>query len=580
MIRSRPALYVRFLLFLLAAPLLFAGCGDDPASPELSGDNLLELVTVSPDLELIQEIVGDLGLTATLRTGSDLTFFAPSDEALRSLGSDMLVRLQAPENQDVLDKLVRRHLVPGRFRTADLRDAMTLEPLAGPPLTVRVDDEDIFVNDARITDEDFETSNGVLHLVDEVVRDHLTLAERLRVTPIISSFGSALELAELTESFDGTPYTLFLPINSAFDNVGAGVLPLLRAPGNRDVLGRVLRHHIVSGRVRADDLTDGAVLSSLDGSPLTVRAEDGLLYLGDARVIIPEIETSDGLIYLLDTVELDFLSIAERLRIVPELETLQTILSDAGLADELANGEGFTVFGPTDATLAEIGSRFATALRERPDLLLRTAQHYVAPSRIEPAELLNETPVTTLGGTELAVRVQPETSTGRPNIILGVRGVVALPPIEASNGLIYLVEPFLLPPNLNLEERAVFEGLFEFLDEMERAGLTDLLRSEGPYTIFGPTDAAFDDVIIFSGLRQRILEYHIVEGLYDIAAFAAVDSLILPTLIGSELVVYDRPPAGIYVVGESDSLRVIGGNDFATNGVIHPLNGVLMPPMP
>lgn len=565
----------RYCLLLAAlVPLLLTACGDDPAGPELSGDNLFELVTASEDLDLLEDIVGEISLTLTLRTGSDLTFFAPTDEALLSLGTEMLGRLRVPANREILEKLVRRHLVPGRFRLTDLRDGMMLETLEGPPLEVRVEGEDITVGGALVTDGDFETTNGVLHEVDEVVRDHLTLAERLRVTPLVTAFADALDTADLTDVVaSGEPYTLFIPINSAFDALGSPALQSLLSNANRDVLRKVLRHHVLPGRVRIGEVQAGTDLAPLDGTPLTVESEDGRLYVGGARVIVPEVETSDGLIYLLDEVVLRHLDLADRIQIASQLSTSNAILRDSGVLDLLRTADGpYTVFAPLDSDWAPLGLAFLPELRARPDLLLRTGQYLVAQGRLDRDALLEGTPLTTLGGYEIPILLRQDV--GTTDVFVGTRGRVAFPPREASNGLLYTVSPFNYPPELDLEERAVFTALYRFLNLTERAGLTSLLQEEGPYTVFAPTDDALEGVGISNAIVADVFRYHVVPGRYT--ASDLMDGQLLPTLLGPELEVsvVSGPNGGTFVNGT----RIVQANGTATNGVLHALSGVLMPP--
>ena len=561
------------LLLAVLAPLLLTACGDDPAGPELSGDNLFELVTASQDLDLLEDIVGEISLTLTLRTGSDLTFFAPTDEALLSLGTEMLGRLRASGNREVLEKLVRRHLVRGRFRTADLRDGMTLETLEGPPLEVRVDGEDITVGGALITDADFETSNGVLHQVDEVVRDHLTLAERLRVTPLITAFADALDTADLaSEIAGGEPYTLFVPINSAFDALGAPAFQSLLSNANRDVLRKVLRHHLLPGRVRLAELEAGDALAPLDGTPLPVESEDGLTYVGGARVIVPEIETSDGLIYLLDGVIMSHLDLADRIQIAPQLFTSNAILRDSGVLDLLRTDAGpYTVFAPPEAAWSPLGLAFLPELRDRPDLLLRSGQYLVAEGRLDRAELLEASTLTTLGGYELPIVVRQDV--GTTDVFIGARGRVSFPPREAGNGLLYTLTPFNYPPEIDLEERAVFTALYRFLNLAERAGLTSLLQGGVPYTVFAPTDAALEGVGISDAQAPDVFRYHVVPGRYTVGDLE--DGQMLPTLLGPELevAVVAGPTGGTFING----YRIVQANGTATNGVLHALGGVLRP---
>ena len=593
-------LFRHLLLVCLVAPLLLAGCGDDPAGPGPGGDDVLELVFASEDLQLIGGIVRDLALDVVLRTEPDLTFFAPTDEALLRLGPEMLARLNDPGNRDVLRKLVRRHLVRGRFRTADLTDGTVLTPIEGPPLTVRVEGEAITVNGALLTDEDFAAGNGIVHQIDELVRDHLTLAERLRVTPLISTFANALATAGLDELVNaGEPYTLLIPINSAFADLGNAELQSLLSAPNRSILQKVLRHHILPGRVREDQLTDGATLAPLGGFPLSVdvEVEDNIVYVGGARVIVPEVETADGLIYLLDAVVLGHLNLAERFQIAPRLSTSFTIIRDAGLLPQLTGSDPFTLFSATNAAWAPLGMPFLDALRDRPSLLLRTAQQQIVPGRIERAELLAGGSLTTLGGYDLPVRVINDV--GGANVILGERGIVDFPPVEAKNGLSYEYAPFIVPPEVDLEERAVFAALYRFLNLVERAGLTSTFKSAGPYTVFALDDALLADLVIPNAQIPRVMRYHTVQGRYALDDFPPPipDSLFfrVPTLEGSDIKVYAFPRGfGLNCTEEeiidpntgepTGDIALVGCVPIKTfdiqarNGVIHIIDGVLTPP--
>ncbi len=575
----RPSVRLRALAaaLLLACIALLPACGDDPAAPELEADTLFGFVTDADDLDRLEALVRQVELGTLLQTGSDLTLFAPTDLALERLGPDMLYRIAG--NPDVLLKILRRHLVPGRFRVEDLRDGDTLTPLAGPPLTVRIVDDRVYVGEARLTlrRTDFETGNGLVHFLDDVVRDHLTLAERLRVTPLATDFARAFAQAGLDELLGGgEPYTLLIPIDNAFDVFGGDRLQELLRFANRDVLLKVMRHHVLPGRVRLEDLAGTDALTPLDGSPLSVTNEGGVHYLGGARVIVAEVEASDGLIYLLDRIVANHLDLTEHLRITPGRTLFLQILNEAGLLDELRGEQQLTVFAPSDETLEVLGPPFIDALRQRPDLLLRTAQYGIVTGRVEWPTLLQGGTLETLGGYELPITVLNDA--GTRTVLLANRARVDPSPRSARNGLLYSIAPFLIPPDMNLEERAVFARLYRFLALMQEAGLNHLLHEAGPYTIFGPTDGALADQP--PSELQETLKYHFVPGYYTydeliaLAADTTQGPATLPTLHGAELALAFNPFTGLSI----NNVAPITPNNQATNGIIHTLNGVLVPP--
>ena len=554
---------------LLACAALLPACGDT-AGPELEADTLFGFLTDAEELDRLESLVRQAEMGTLLQTGSDLTLFAPTDLALERLGPDMLYRIAG--NPDVLLKILRRHLVPGRFRVADLRDGDTLTPLEGPPLTVRVVDDRVFVGEARLTlrRTDFETGNGLVHFLDDVVRDHLTLAERLRVTPLATDFAAAFAQAGLNELLGaGEPYTLLVPIDNAFDVFGGNRLQELFRFANRDVMLKVMRHHVLPGRVGLEDLDGTDVLTPLDGSPLAVTNEGGVRHLGGARVIAAEVEASDGLIYLIDRIVLTHLDLAEHIQIDPDLKTAYAILDRSGVLDRLREQDPHTAFLPADASLAPLGEGLLPALEARPELLLRTAQYAVVPGLVSREMLLQSPSLTTLGGHELPILIGSDV-TG-PIVFVGGRGRVAFPPLETRNGLLYQIAPFVYPPGLDLEGQAVFTALYRYLSLMEQAGLSPLLRGEAQYTIFAPTNAALEGVSLPGGQLPDILRAHIVEGRYEAEDIGS--ELTLTSLAGSPITIASvpGPGGGLFANG----VRIAAHADQARNGVIYALEGLL-----
>lgn len=574
---SHPALFLRSrcILVLALCSLPFLGGCDGTSDDELDARSLFALVVDSEDLSLLEETVNDTPLESLLQGQAEYTFFAPTNFALDRLGGDLLERLRNPNSRDVLLKILRRHLVPGRLLTTDLRDGDTLTPLEGPPLVVRIVDDEITVAGVPLTvrRSDFETGNGVIHYVDGVARDHLTLQERLRVTPLASRFADILATTELDALFeDGEPYSVFIPIDNAFALFGGEELLELYRFANRDVLLKVLRHHIVPGRVQLSEIGGGKALAPLDGSPLPVRDENGTLFVAEARVIAST-QTEDGVIYLVDRIVASHLDLAERLQITPDRELYREILAEAGLLDALRGEDVLTVFAPSDEELEQLGTRFLDALRQRPDLLLRTAQFGLVPGRVEYDDLLQAESLTTLGG--YVLDVDRQSASGIPLVTLGKRGSVSPSPVETRNGLIYEISTYLIPPDLNLEERAVFARLYRFLNLIEEAGLSSLLsEDEGPYTIFGPTDEGVSGQVPPASELADALRYHIVPGSYDYSTLQSAAPVTLVTLQGGTVEVTFNPLLGTFV----NEAGLVTPNNRATNGIIHTISGVLRPP--
>ena len=114
---------------------------------------------------------------------------------------------------------------------------------------------------------------------------------------------TAVTAADLVETLKGEgPYTVFAPTDAAFAAVPKETLDALLADP-KGALTDVLTYHVASGKVMASDLSDGMMIDTVNGAQLEVKINaDGTVMIGDATVITADIETSNGVIHVIDTV--------------------------------------------------------------------------------------------------------------------------------------------------------------------------------------------------------------------------------------------------------------------------------------
>ncbi len=114
---------------------------------------------------------------------------------------------------------------------------------------------------------------------------------------------TALQEAGLVDALRGEgPFTVFAPTDEAFEALPDGVLDNLLA--NPDELSNVLLFHVVEGKVMAEDVLemDGAMVDTLLGEQIEIAIDMGKVYINDAQVITTDIETSNGVIHVIDAV--------------------------------------------------------------------------------------------------------------------------------------------------------------------------------------------------------------------------------------------------------------------------------------
>lgn len=121
--------------------------------------------------------------------------------------------------------------------------------------------------------------------------------------PSTTTLVTALEAAGLVEALQAPgPFTVFAPTNDAFAALPAGVLDKLVQPQNKAALTQILTYHVVNGEVMAADVTNGPV-PTLEGQSITLSTANGGVTINNtAKVTTPDVDASNGVIHLIDTV--------------------------------------------------------------------------------------------------------------------------------------------------------------------------------------------------------------------------------------------------------------------------------------
>jgi transforming growth factor-beta-induced protein len=253
-------------------------------------------------------------------------------------------------------------------------------------------------------------------------------------------------------------------------------------------------------------------------------------------------------------------------------KTLLAAAQAAGLVDALKGPGPLTVFAPTDAAFAKLGSRTISTLLANPDLLRKVLLYHVVPGKVMAADVVNLASANTLQGSSVAISV----AGGKVKIN---NATVTATDIGAANGVIHVIDSVILPP-LDLVDTAILNGNFTTLvAAVKAAGLESALRAAGPYTVFAPTDAAFRKLpagTVAALLKDpaalsNILLYHVVSG--KVMAADVVTLSAATTLQGA--------PVAITVANgkvKVNNANVVLTDVAAANGVIHVIDTVILPP--
>ncbi len=114
---------------------------------------------------------------------------------------------------------------------------------------------------------------------------------------------AAVKAAGLVETLSGAgPFTVFAPVDAAFDALPAGTVDTLVKPESKEQLTGILTYHVVAGKVMSSDLTDGMTATTVNGQTITIRLTDGKVMVNDAEVIIADVDTDNGVVHAINAV--------------------------------------------------------------------------------------------------------------------------------------------------------------------------------------------------------------------------------------------------------------------------------------
>ncbi len=131
--------------------------------------DIVDTAVSAGTFETLVTAVKAADLVDTLKSDGPFTVFAPSDAAFAALPKGTLDNLLQPENKDQLIKLLTYHVVAGKVTSGDIKDpAVELKTLLGPSLEVQIG-SDVVVDQAVVSQPDIEASNGVVHVIDNVM---------------------------------------------------------------------------------------------------------------------------------------------------------------------------------------------------------------------------------------------------------------------------------------------------------------------------------------------------------------------------------------------------------------------------
>ena len=290
-----------------------------------------------------------------------------------------------------------------------------------------------------------------------------------------STLVAAVQAAGLVDTLKGDgPFTVFAPTDEAFAKLPAGTVDALLADPE-GALKQILLYHVVPGKVLSSDLSDGLEAPTAQGENVKFTLADGKALVNDANIVAADIEASNGVIHVIDSVILPPSLAAASAEATPEaaamaaeatpeataeamaeaapvadivdtavaagsFKTLVAAVQAAGLVDAL-KGEGpFTVFAPTDDAFAKLPAGTVDALLADPKGdLTQILLYHVLSGKVLAADVKDGLEATTLQGKPVKFSIKD----GKPYIN---DAQIVTTDIATSNGVIHVIDSVILPP--------------------------------------------------------------------------------------------------------------------------------------
>uniref|UniRef100_A0A4W6DYN2 Periostin n=1 Tax=Lates calcarifer TaxID=8187 RepID=A0A4W6DYN2_LATCA len=545
----------------------------------------LEGMRGCPAVAPIDHVYGTLGLVKATSTQkySDIsklrpeiegsgsyTFFAPSNDAWESLDETVRSALVSNVNIELYNAL-HYHMVNKRLLTKDLRNGMTVTSMYND-LGLHINHYPngvVTVNCARVIYGNQVATNGVVHVIDRVISAvGNTIQDVIEVDDDLTTLSDVAQNAGLLDKL-GQPghYTLFAPTNDAFEKLGSDVLERLQ--GDKEVLKALLNFHLLDSLQCSEAILAGSSYETLEGNNIEIGCDGESLTVNGVKMVLKkDIVTTNGVIHLIDQVLMP-----DSAKQVMELmgssqSTFGDMVSELGLSASMRADAEYTLLAPLNIA-------FNDEVMSMDQRLLRIIlENHILKSKIVLGQLYNGQRLETIGGKLLRVFIY-RTAVCIENSCL-IRGSK-----EGSNGALHLMRTLLKPAEKTMFEILTENGGFKiYLSLMEAAGLTDLLKQEGDFTLFAPSDKAFtglsdrDFALLKSDVNalRTILLYHINNGIFIGGGLETGVTNLLKSLQGSNLKVMFANNTMLV-----NSVQVPESDIMATNGVIHFVNQVLYP---
>jgi len=282
------------------------------SSVALSGNTIPDIAGKTANLSTLVAAWKATDLISTLERTGPFTVFAPTNNAFNNLPFEGAMLKYLLNHKDKLTETLEYNVASGDFMSSDLKNGERIKMLTGDGIWVKSTNNTIMLNwMATVTTPDAKASNGVMHIIDEVLYHGLDNAPNIPVlvqAANLSTFWTAVEAAGLFYTFSSyhtnAALTVFAPTNAAFAALPDGVLTALLKPENIKSLVQVVEYHVHHGLVTAEDIKSGKqqIDTLWNRSKLNITKIDSEVKVNTANVTSADNFAVNGVVHVIDAV--------------------------------------------------------------------------------------------------------------------------------------------------------------------------------------------------------------------------------------------------------------------------------------
>jgi len=293
---------------------------------DLNPNTIADVLGDYQSLSKLKGLLDTYNLTDTIKNTPNLTLIAPTNMAFKKI-ENVLARFTGDDGAAEVVKILTYHVLPQIVKSDDLADGQSYDAVyPGDKVDVSITEKgwwkwkwtEVKFEDSRVLKADIDGSNGVIHIVDDVmIPESVTIPNTVVDVAVgmgkLSTLVDLLNKFNLSDTLKGTgPFTVFAPTNDAFSDIESTLEGL-----NDTQVTNVLLYHVVNGKVLSDQLTDGQVVDTLyPGNSVTVSIEQkggwrckwfgygckDFIKINESDVKTADVDADNGVIHILNKV--------------------------------------------------------------------------------------------------------------------------------------------------------------------------------------------------------------------------------------------------------------------------------------